>query len=182
MTTDRKFCRFANSPKVAPISINQIPEEGFCLSSFVILRSRANPSAVLLGRMNPAAAWDHIGAMDRERVESHRKGWMIPSSHLIFGEAPEAAARRVLSEQLGLVDLPLRGPQVISEVWGPGRASGQGGHWDIEFLFDGEIDEAKVGRVPAWSELKFVDTRTLRPAEFARSHGDVLVSAGFRLA
>src|SRR3989442_4075768 len=50
---------------------------------------------VLMGHMNPKAPWDHIGALDPSRVEAHSRGWMLPSSHLIFLESPDEAARRI---------------------------------------------------------------------------------------
>ncbi len=178
MTTDRRFCRFSNAAETASFSITSIPEDGFCLSAFVLLRSRSAPSRVVMGRMNPAAPWDHIGALDPGRVEAHRHGWMLPSSHLIFGEAPEAAARRILAEQLGLTARTLAGPKVLSEVYPPKRHPRRSTHWDLGFLFDGEVREEELRPVPAWETLAFVDPRTLRAGDVARSHEDILAAAG----
>jgi len=67
---------------------------------------------------------------------------MLPSSHLIFHESPDDAARRIAKEQLtsrisGLV--PKWSPRSTAEAL-PRRPH----HWDIEFLFHGEIAAADV--------------------------------------
>jgi ADP-ribose pyrophosphatase YjhB (NUDIX family) len=168
MTTTRKFAHFKRD--VAPPRIKEIPEGGFCISAFVIISKRGDPNQVLMGRLNKDAPWDHIGGLDHERVERHSKGWMLPSSGLIFGESAREAAERVLKEQLGLSDQKLEGPTVFSELYG------DKGHWDIEFLFLGE--RADLPSHNAWTELNFVDTLSIRREEIARSHEDVLAHAG----
>jgi len=178
MTTDRKFCRFNSETSTAAFGMAEIPPEGLCLSAFVLLSPRGAPSRVLLGRMNPSAAWDHLGALDPGRVDVHSRGWMIPSSHLIYRESPQAAARRILEEQLGLPAGPLDGPLVVSEVYTPRRFPGSAGHWDLEFLFRGALTSDRPPTHPAWSRLEFVDVPSTPRTEFARSHEDVLASAG----
>jgi ADP-ribose pyrophosphatase YjhB (NUDIX family) len=182
MTTDRRFCSFSRREDAPPFRLHEIPEDGFCLSAFVLVRSERRPTAVLLGRINPKAPWDHLGALDEGRIEAHRHGWMIPSSHLLLHEAPDAAAARILTEQLGLRGLPLEGPLVVSEVYTPLRFHDLTRHWDLEFLYFGETGEEGLSPQPAWQTLEFVETRTLRPDAMARSHEDVLASAGFPLA
>ncbi len=181
MTTDRRFCRFNRDPDTATFSITEIPPEGLCLSAFVVLNSEENPSAVLMGHMNPAAAWDHIGALDRKRVEIHRNGWMLPSSHFIFRESPEEAARRILREQLELSAIPLEGPRVVSEVYAPKRFPEKSQHWDLEFLFRGKLSEENVPISKAWTDLRFIDTHKVPKSDIARTHEDILASAGFPL-
>ncbi len=180
MTTDRRFSRFSKSPDTAAFSTTEIPEGGVCLSAFLIVAQAGQPSRILMGHMNPEAPWDHIGALDPKRVEVHSRGWMLPSSHLIFLESPEDAARRIAREQLDLPDLVLSGPQVVSEAYTPKRFPGRPHHWDIEFLFRGELAAAEVPRPAAWKELAFVDLGRTTKAEIARSHEDVLESAGLR--
>ena len=123
-----------------------------------------------MGHINSNAPWDHIGALDQERVARHSKGWMLPSSHLILGEDPLHAAQRILKEQLGLTDQDISGPSVFSEVSGPLN------HWDLEFVFSGERDKAPLHE--AWKELKFVDLTRVRKEDFARSHEDILAHIG----
>lgn len=179
MTTDRTFCRFSKNPATASFSVTEIPEAGLCLSSFVLLTSEEHPQSVLMGHMDPRAPWDHLGALDPSRVEAHRHGWMLPSSHLLYGESPAAGAERIVKEQLGLAPRQLQGPQVVSELYAPARFPDSKGHWDLEFLFRGSLSEGAVPRNEAWTELRFVDTTRVARKEIARSHEDVLASAGF---
>src|SRR2546425_282333 len=180
MTTDRRFSRFSKSPATAAFSVTEIPEEGVCLSAFLIVTEAHDPKRVLMGHMNPKAPWDHIGALDPSRVEAHSRGWMLPSSHLIFRESPDEAARRIAREQLELPDLALSGPNVVSEVYTPKRFPGTAHHWDIEFLFRGQLAATDAPHPSAWTELAFVDLRRTSKAEIARSHEDVIESAGLR--
>jgi ADP-ribose pyrophosphatase YjhB (NUDIX family) len=168
MTTTRKFAHFRRN--VAPPRIKEIPQGGFCISAFVIISKKGSPNQVLMGRLNKGAPWDHIGGLDSERVQRHSKGWMLPSSGLIFGESPRQAAERILNEQLGLNDQRLEEPMVFSELYG------NKGHWDLEFLFLGERTDLPSHN--AWVELNFVDTLNVRREDIARSHEDVLVHVG----
>lgn len=178
MSTDRRFCRFSKSADTRAFGMPEVPENGLCLSAFVILNPPDDERSVLMGHMNPAAPWDHLGALDQGRVEAHRQGWMLPSSHLIVRESPEEAARRVLAEQLGLPPVALDGPQVVSEVYTPRRFPKAGNHWDLEFLFRGRLPSRNLPASEAWNELRFVDLRRTRRADISRSHEDVLASAG----
>jgi hypothetical protein len=180
MTTDRRFSRFSKSPSTAAFSVTEIPDDGVCLSAFLIVTDTRDPKRVLMGHMNPKAPWDHIGALDPSRVEAHSRGWMLPSSHLIFRESPDEAARRIALEQLDLPTLPLSGPKVVSEVYTPRRFPGVAHHWDIEFLFRGELSAAGLPHPAAWKDLAFVDLRRTSKSEIARSHEDVIESAGLR--
>jgi hypothetical protein len=195
LTTDRKFCRFnagrSTSTGQVPegsVVISEIPAGGFCLSTFLIIGEQetrsASSSKVLLGRIDPKAPWDHIGALDKSRVEVHSKGWMLPSSHLIFGESPKASATRIASEQLELPDLLEFGePKVASEVYRPARFPKLQDHWDIEFIFKLTLASSKLPERPrAWRELKFVDATRTKKSEIARSHGDILEAVGYRFA
>jgi len=178
MTTDRRFSRFSKSRDTAAFSITEIPAGGVCLSAFLIVTEAGHPTKLLMGHMNPEAPWDDLGALDPSRVEVHSRGWMLPSSHLIFQESPGDAARRIAREQLDLPDLPLTGPLVVSEAYTPRRFPDAPKHWDIEFLFRGELPAAAVPHSAAWAELAFVDLRRTAKSEIARSHEDVIESAG----
>jgi ADP-ribose pyrophosphatase YjhB (NUDIX family) len=168
MPTDRRFAQFQKD--IVPPRMSEIPEGGVCLSVFIILSKHNSPNQVLMGRINKNAPWDHIGALDSVRVERHSKGWMLPSSHLILGEDPRQGASRILREQLGLIDQPVEGPRVFSEV------TGASNHWDLEFVFLGERSNAPSHE--AWSELKFVDLTRTRREEIARFHEDILAHMG----
>jgi ADP-ribose pyrophosphatase YjhB (NUDIX family) len=179
VTTDRRFCRFNRLPETASFSVTEIPADGFCISAFLVLRDSSNPSRVLMGHLNPQAPWDHIGALDPSRVEAHRYRWMLPSSHLIYGETPPDAARRILVEQLELPPtLPLEDPRIFSEVGPARRFPVMKGHWDPEMIFMGRLLPTDVRSAAAWTDLAFVDMRTTARAEIARSHDEILDLVG----
>lgn len=134
-----------------------------------------------MGHLNPDAAWDEIGALDPERARVHAKGWMLPSCHLMLLESPHEAARRILREQLGIAELELSEPKVVSEVGTPKRFPGMEKHWDFEFIFRGRMTGGSV-RHEAWRELRFVDLPRTSRRHIARSHDEVLQNAGFRFS
>ncbi|MFZ3355140.1 MAG: hypothetical protein WA549_00100 [Thermoplasmata archaeon] len=181
MTTERRFCRFSDSAETAAFSVTQIPKDGLCISTFVILREQGNPRAVLMGHMNPAAPWDQLGALDPERIEAHRNGWMLPSSHLIYYESPDESAQRILREQLELPAQPLGPPTVMSDTYAPRRHPGATHHWDLGFLYQGSIPSRPVPSARAWQDLAFVDTRSVHRSDIARSHEDVLQLVGLAI-
>jgi len=168
MVTERKFTRF--NPADRPMTTREIPDGGICLSAFLVIGETGHPERVLMGHLDPSAPWDHIGALDPERAEANRQGWMLPSSHLLLGESPQAAAERILKEQLGLPMLELDGPHVYSEVYGAKS------HWDLHFVFIGQRDQ--VAQHPAWSELAFVDVNEAPRDQIARYHEDILALVG----
>ena len=180
MATDRKFCRFARSvPEDGSETVytTAIPEGGLCLSSFVVL---TDGGRVLMGHLDPKAPWDHIGALDSGRAAAHSKGWMLPSSHLMLYESPKDAAQRILAEQLGLEGVHLSEPMVVAEVGTPRRFPGLLKHWDFEFIFRGQGPAGSPPRSGAWTELRYIDTKATPRKEIARSHDEVLESAGFQ--
>jgi ADP-ribose pyrophosphatase YjhB (NUDIX family) len=105
---------------------------------------------------------------------------MLPSSHLIVKESPQEAARRIAREQLDLPDLAVGEPKVVSEVYAPRRFPENPAHWDLEFIFRGEVGTHEVRKARAWNDLQFVDLDVTPKSEIARSHEDILESAGLR--
>ncbi|HKM78658.1 MAG TPA: hypothetical protein VJZ03_06245 [Candidatus Bathyarchaeia archaeon] len=178
MATDRKFTRFNKQQETMAFGMPEVPEGGLCLSAFLVITDTHNPNNVLMGNLNPKAPWDHIGALDPARIEVHSKGWMLPSSHLIVYESPHDAAKRILKEQLELDNLKLSEPIVISETYVPKRFQNMPRHWDIEFIFKGQIDKDQIPKPQAWTRLTFVNLGLTNKAEIARSHEDILESVG----
>ena len=168
MTTDRRFAAFSRTAS-AP-RMRKMPEGGMCISAFVIVSKKGEPGSILLGKINKDANWDHIGALDKKRVERNSIGWMLPSSHLMLYETPEGAARRILREQLHVRDMKVSGPLTFVDT------SGNENHWDIGFIFLGERES--VPRSDVWRELRFVDSGSLRSEDVVRSQVDVLAYAG----
>ena len=180
MTTERQFCRFAQTvPESGDSAVytSKMPEGGFCLSSFLIITDSGG--RVLMGHLNPKAQWDHIGALDAERAKVHSRGFMLPSSHLLLLESPQEAAQRVLREQLEM-RVELSDPVVVAEVGTPKRFPDLPKHWDFEFIFRGRAPSDAPPRHEAWTELRYIDLKHTNRQEIARSHDDVLENAGFR--
>lgn len=188
MTTDRRFCRFNKGESTitgkadrSTLSSADVPEGGLCLCSFLVLSEVSDPEIVLMGHLNPKAQWDHIGALDEDRIRIHSKGWMLPSSHLMLRESPQEAARRIAREQLGLEDLRIQEPKVVSEVSTPKRFPNLPQHWDIEFIFLGSLEKSQLKSPNAWADLQFINPATTARSAIARSHEDILESAGFKV-
>jgi len=168
VSTERRFAAFSRDAE--PPRMDAIPEGGMCISAFLVISRSGQPSHVLMGKINRNAEWDHIGALDRKRIERFGAGWMLPSSHLILYETPEGAARRILREQLKIRDQRLEGPLAFADT------SGRGNHWDVGFIFAGEREGLPTS--DAWDELEFVNVSTLRHPDMVRSQLDVLAYAG----
>lgn len=179
MVERRLFCRFNKYWEDPNLAIKEIPDGGFCLSAFVVLTKTANKEEILLGKINPEANWEYVGALNKNFATNIAKGWMIPSSHLIFGEDPKDAAKRILREQLGLEKLELKGPFVVSFQY-PSSRMPQYMHWDIEFIFSGEVNN--VAKNELWNELQFVNIKNVSRKDFARGHEDILEALGYRIS
>jgi ADP-ribose pyrophosphatase YjhB (NUDIX family) len=175
----RRFARFSPEES-AERGRWGIPEDGLCLSSFVLLSPRGEPGRVLAGKLDPAADWRRIGALDDQRKLANAGGWMLPSCHLLFFESPQAAAARIVEEQLGLKGVQLGPAETFSEVYRPKRHPNSGQHWDLIFLFRGTLESSAPPRHPVWEELAFVEPARTPRERFTRSHDEVLELAGFR--
>jgi hypothetical protein len=186
MATERLFCRFNRGKSTTtgiedqgPMSLREIPPGGLCLSAFLIVRSRTGK--VLMGKIDPQAPWDNLGALDPVRIQLHSKGWMLPSSHLIVHESPQEALKRIALEQLEISDLEISDLKVVSEVCPPRYFPDMNEHWDLEFISFATRDEVP-SRSTAFKELRLLDPSTLKKSDIARSHEDVLASAGINLS
>jgi hypothetical protein len=173
-----RFCRFrTDAPKTSP-EYQRLPSDGMCLSVFLLLHEARDGPRVLVGEPDPAAPLEKIGALSSERIASGH-GWMLPASHLRMFEGPAEAAARILHDQLGIPDIPLRGPTVISDAYGrPGR-EGEDPHWDLDFLFSGQWPAGRALPGSPWRRTEFVDVRQTSRQQYRRGHGDVLAFAGF---
>lgn len=171
MRTERRFADFYDG--ALPFQMDRIPEGGMCLSVFLVLW-RGNSQNVLLGKVNPEYDWIRIGALSKEAARRIINRWMLPWSHLLLYESPQNAARRVLKEQLDVEWAEVKSLEfeVFSEDYSEPK------HWDIEFVFKGELD--RLPQNPAWNEPKFVDFSKTPDQEFARRYQDILAELGLR--
>lgn len=176
MVTNRKFTDF-NRDDRGGLGLSRVPEDGFCIAAFVVITDDTNPKRVLMGKMNPKARWDHIGALDLERVQRHKDGWTLPSSHLMLFESPQEASMRILKEQLEIDYLELSEPIIFSDIRALKRAP-DAKHWDLDFIFLGRSSEKEIPRKPkAWRELMFVQVDEVPQGMITRLHLDIVGKA-----
>jgi hypothetical protein len=112
----RVFARWRREADPGP-GYWSIPADGGCLSVFLLVADPTDPARIALGTPDPQAPWSRIGALDADRLARIGDRLMLPSSHLVEYESPDAAARRIAYEQLGRTDLVLTGPHVISDSY-----------------------------------------------------------------
>ena len=153
-------------------AFHHVPRGGFCINVFVFLR---RGPLLLLGKYAPHPAWPGLTGLDAGRVARYGRGWTVPGSHMKLGEAPHAAARRVVTEMLGLPELPLAGPRVATEYATHPDLAALPPHFDLSFDFDGEVPAPMPLPAPPWfATLSFEDPRRLAPSDYAREHQDVV--------
>jgi len=179
-TPRRRFARFSSTGDTSD-GLFGLPEDGLCLSAFVIVSPPGRPSDVLLGKIDPSGPWWEIGALDPGRARAAAGRWMLPSSQLQFFESPDDAGRRILQEQLNAPKLRLGAAQVFSETYQSRRHPEQTHHWDLHFVYRVEWPATDPPHLPAWRELAFVDPSRVARGDFARAHEEILELAGFRI-
>lgn len=163
------------------------PKAGLCLSAFVIARDRSG--GILVGRPHAHAAWASDGGLPVRHARNLENDgvWLLPATHLKMEEPPDRAAKRIARRWVGLRRAEPRFLMVQSHLRPSSLWKGESiyrtgrNHWDICFVY--EVRAAAPARKPAWwSELRFIDKRTLRQLKLGRGHRDVLQSASARLA
>jgi ADP-ribose pyrophosphatase YjhB (NUDIX family) len=152
-----------------------VPKGGACISTFLVLTGK---NGILVGKMAKPEVWVEkffVGETFAPKYASSGK-WVLPASHLKFGEAPEDAAKRVLAEQLGLRRVKLRLGEVQSHL-SQDPNDPEAAHWDVCFVYEGKVRGAF--KRPEWfSELTFVKGKGITVQDFTRGHGDVLKKFG----
>lgn len=169
--------RFAFFGSKAPrLGFTSPPEGGFCISSFVLIRKSRS---ILLGKLAKSEEWERLTGMDEERVQTlaREQKWLIPASHLMFGEHPDHAAKRVLEEQLELRRYSSKLNSIQSSVGRTKRYPGRP-HWDICFVYEARLSE-QLKRPKWFSDLRYVNPRDLSPSDFGRDHEGVLQELGW---
>ncbi|MGP8078716.1 MAG: hypothetical protein ACLQD8_00080 [Thermoplasmata archaeon] len=175
---ERRFARLRRAPLTDHPGAAEVPDNGMCLSVFVVLEPPGRDGAVLMGRLDPAAPWWDLGGIDPGRLARIGDRWMLPSRQLLLFESPADAARGILKDQLGTAPLPLHGPLVFSDPSERSGSDGKDPHWDLHFVFRGRSSSDAPPRAAPWRELRFVDIARTRRAEIARGQADVLELAG----
>jgi ADP-ribose pyrophosphatase YjhB (NUDIX family) len=153
----------------------QVPEGGACISSFIVAEKDGK---VLVGKMRNPETWVEkflVGPSFAPKYAASGK-WLLPASHLKFGESPDECAQRILKEQLlvGRGSCTLMGIQ--SHVSGD-PSDIEKAHWDLCIIYRASIPEPV--HVPGWfSELRYVMVKDLKTDDFTRGHGDILEQLG----
>ena len=174
---DRRFARLSRGVPT-PDGTAAVPDDGMCLSVFLVLRSPEDSGRVMLGRVDPSAPWGEVGGLDPARLARVGRGWMLPSRQLLLFEGPREAARAIANEQLDSELPPVSGPAIFSETYRrPGSASADP-HWDLHFVFDGSWPRSTPPTSRMWEQLAFVDVAATARSEIARGQGDVLELVG----
>lgn len=176
----RRFTRFGQEADPSRL-VFQVPLEGLCLSTFLVLRPRGHPDRALLGHIDPKAPWDELGAADAGRVVPWSKGWMLPSSQLVFYESPADAARRIAQEQLGVTLGDLPAPVVMSDAYARTPVSTDK-HWDFGFVYVLDGQPETPPHHSGWTDLRYVEVAREPSAAFVRYQEDVLRLVGMPCA
>jgi len=161
-----------------PRRLVHAPEAGVCLSAFLVAR-RGN--SILIGRPHAHNAWPEKGGYPKwQASELERQGvWLLPATHLLIGESPDQAAKRIAREWAGLKGAT-RFVMVQSHLrpirlWNPRL---KGNHWDICFVYELR-PRGPIHFGPWWSEMRFTPISAIRNIRFGRGHRDVLKEAGY---
>lgn len=154
-----------------------VPEGGFCVSAFLLVE---NEGKILAGRMDEDHAdhWTQEWAPNLAYYEGPRRealfaGWRLPATYLRTGEAFQAAAKRVATDQLALPDPPpVEASRIVSTATESRRFPGTD-HWDI-FTVHRTQGPASPPVPDHWAELAYRDPSTLQEDGLVMRHGHVL--------
>jgi len=161
--------------KKAMFMPGQVPSGGACISSFIIAEKEGR---VLVGKMRNPEIWVEKFLVGREFASKYAASgrWLLPASHLKFGESPDECAKRILKEQLLAGELSCTLVGVQSHLSGD-SSDIENAHWDLCIIYKASVPEPI--RVPEWfSELRYVSAKDLKTSDFTRGHGDVLEQFG----
>jgi ADP-ribose pyrophosphatase YjhB (NUDIX family) len=161
--------------KKAMFMEGQIPKGGVCISSFIVAEK---DGAILAGKMSNPEIWVErflVGSTFAPKYAASGK-WMLPASHLKFGESPDESAHRIIRDQLLVEAQGLKLAGIQSHLSGE-PADLENNHWDLCLIYEAKIPEASS--VPKWfSELRYIPVKNLKPSDFTRGHGDILERLG----
>ena len=152
-----------------------VSKGGTCISAFVVLTGKGG---VLAGKMARPDIWVEkffVGENFAPQYAASGK-WVLPASHLKFGENPEDAASRILREQLGVNGVKLTLSQVQSHLSGDPTNPDEA-HWDICLIYEGKV-KGEIPKPEWFSDLKFLKPKGLSVDDFTRGHGEILKELG----
>jgi ADP-ribose pyrophosphatase YjhB (NUDIX family) len=148
------------------------------LSAFIIAK-RGNK--VLMGKVRGTKDWPERGGYPRQRaIELESEGaWLLPATHLMMEEPPDAAAKRIVRKWAGLRGVPkfvmMQSHVRPASSW---RKGAKRNHWDLCFVYELKVIGMPRNRA-SWSEYRFVSSPELRKLKVGRGHLDILKEAGY---
>ncbi len=155
----------------SPYGFWHAPPGGMCVNAFLFVRKGPE---ILLGKYADHPKWDALAGLDASRRKANAGGWILPASHLKFGEEPRAAARRVGEEILQIPGMTYAEPRVETDTYEAKFAAGKM-HYDLWFFVDATPPGGWELKVPPWfAELAWQDPKTLPASAYARAHEDVV--------
>jgi 8-oxo-dGTP pyrophosphatase MutT (NUDIX family) len=179
---ERKFARLRRGSVPDSVDVSVVPSDGMCLSVFLVFRTSDRHDRVLLGKVDPSAAWRELSALGPDRLGRLLNLWLLPACQLMLFESPDAAARRVAEEQLGIPLEEVPRPRVFSETSARAGMEGRDPHWDLHYVYELPWPEGRPLRAAPWKELAMVDIARTPRSEFGRGHADVLELIGLTAA
>src|SRR5580700_8274748 len=113
-----------NIPRWTIPKRTRLDNEDLHISDFNLVRKSGDRDSILFVKAGP-----------KFPVSFKRGKWLLPAAILDFGENPRVVAKRILNEQLEGVEY--LDPKFLS------LQSYYGAHWDLVFIFESQIEEAK---------------------------------------
>lgn len=175
---ERKFARLRRGTVPDSPDVSVVPNDGMCLSVFLVVRDPSDGGRVLLGKVDPSAPWWELGALGPDRIARLTSFWMLPACQLMLFESPDDAARRVAREQLDLEVAEIPSPRVFSEASARPGTEGRDPHWDIHYVYELPWPTGRPVRASPWKELGFLPAAKTARSAIGRGHGDVLELVG----
>ncbi|MDG6934180.1 MAG: hypothetical protein JRN68_05740 [Nitrososphaerota archaeon] len=121
----------------------------------------------------------HAGELEKEGE------YLLPATHLMMEESPDAAALRIARRWVGY---PEAKPSFVmvqshlrpSSLWKGQTIYRQGSnHWDICFVYTMCEERLPSEIKPWWKEMKFVSPSEFTRLALGRGHRDILEEGGF---
>ena len=168
------FAYYGPSPK------HDTPAGGFCISVFAIIRKNGS-NKVLLVRPKDRRKWreqwsPNIRLMSPARLAKFESSWVFPGGYIREGEAPEAALKRIMEDQLGISRFSA-GRAKLYNFYDPSNIFPGRMHWDYCFVFN--VRTGKRIRKWGWlSSAEFVDPANFAREDFSSAQGDLALAIG----
>ena len=157
-----------------------VPIGGVCLSAFIVASKNGS---ILLGRPKAGQAWPEMGgerlsgAVELERTNT----WILPATHLLIGENPDDASKRISKEFTGLRGNPkfamIQSHTRPAKIWW--KHVGDAVHWYLCFVYELKIDGVPNKLKPWWKEMQLFTSKEIHSLNIGRGHWDILEEAGY---